>query len=127
MSAKVKAVTETKSSFYRVIFDFDKYGQKKIYAFKNNELESSSLAQASRDLTGSTGESGAGIFSQTDSEKFYYGEYSKSFKLDSFIFDSASNQDEKNLKQRILAVREWVQECKEKQFRQEIILLPVNN
>ena len=67
----------------------------------------------SRILTGTTGETGEGIFESANDVNFEYGDFRKSIYFPDFLGEKGKVEDyAKILTERISAVREWVAKCR---------------
>lgn len=67
----------------------------------------------SRTFTGTTGESGSGIFNQGRIIEFIFGEFRREFKFEDLNIKMPIDEYADEIMHRIEVVSEWVKQCKE--------------
>jgi len=67
----------------------------------------------SRELTGTIGESGSGIFQEARIVEFIFGEFKRKFKFEELNIKIPINEYADEIMHRIEVVSEWVIQCKE--------------
>jgi hypothetical protein len=65
----------------------------------------------SRTVTGTTDETGDGIFTTSDKSEFTYGDQRKGFAFNPININTPKKEYMAEIKERIKAVREWVTSC----------------